>query len=104
MGDVPDELALPRREVPRLKIPPGSLAIATSMTCIFPLATPCGWHVIGCSPVALWENEPHPRALLAPGDRVTFAPVSLSEYEQFLAQGAKHPLRIADDRQRGAAA
>ena len=72
MGDVPAELALPRRETPRLKIPRGSLAIATTMTCIFPLETPCGWHLIGRSPVALWETRPRPRALLAPGDKVTF--------------------------------
>jgi len=81
MGDLPVELVLPRRESPRLRVAPGSLAIATTMTCIFPLETPCGWHVIGRSPVALWENGPPPRALLAPGDKVTFEPVSLREYE-----------------------
>jgi inhibitor of KinA len=47
MGDVPAELALARRESPRLKIPAGSLAIASAMTCIFPMETPCGWHLIG---------------------------------------------------------
>ena len=81
MGDLPAELVLPRRESPRLRVAPGSLAIATTMTCIFPLETPCGWHVIGRSPIALWENGPPPRALLAPGDKVTFEPVSLREYE-----------------------
>jgi inhibitor of KinA len=81
MGDLPVELVLPRRESPRLRVAPGSLAIATTMTCIFPLETPCGWHLIGRSPVALWENGPPPRALLAPGDKVTFEPVSLREYE-----------------------
>ena len=81
MGDLPVELVLPRRESPRLRVAAGSLAIATTMTCIFPLETPCGWHVIGRSPVALWENGPSPRALLAPGDKVTFTPVSLREYE-----------------------
>jgi inhibitor of KinA len=104
MGDVPAELALPRRETPRLKIPPGSLAIATTMTCIFPLETPCGWHLIGRSPVALWENEPCPRALLAPGDKVTFAPVSLREYEDLLAKAAEGVLRISSDAPVGAAA
>src|SRR5271166_5691967 len=33
MGDLPAELALQRRETPRQRIPPGSLAIATTMTC-----------------------------------------------------------------------
>jgi KipI family sensor histidine kinase inhibitor len=94
MGDVPAELALARRESPRLKIPAGSLAIASAMTCIFPMETPCGWHLIGRSPVALWEGGPRPRALLAPGDKVSFAPLSLREYERLLAKAADGTLKI----------
>lgn len=95
MGDLPAELALARRQVPRSRIPAGSLAIAATMTCIFPLETPCGWHLIGRSPVPLWEGGPNPRALLEPGDKVCFAPVSLREYERLLAQAAGGELRIA---------
>jgi len=94
MGDLPAELALARRETPRLKIPAGSLAIAATMTCIFPLETPCGWHLIGRSPVPLWNNDPAAGALLAPGDKVTFAPVSLREYESLLAKAAEGALKI----------
>jgi inhibitor of KinA len=85
MGDLAPELALPRRKTPRMQIAPGALAIANKMTCIFPRNTPCGWHLIGRSPVPLWRNTPDPRALLSPGDKVTFAPVSLREYEGLLA-------------------
>jgi inhibitor of KinA len=94
MGDVPAELALSRRQVPRPRIPAGSLAIATTMTCIFPFETPCGWHLIGKSPVPLWQRGPHPRALLRPGDQVSFAPVSLREYEHLAAQAAAGELVI----------
>jgi KipI family sensor histidine kinase inhibitor len=81
MGDVPAELALPRRPTPRLKIPAGSLAIANMMTCVFPMETPCGLHVIGRSPVPLWQRTPMPGAFLSPGDTVTFVPISVREYE-----------------------
>jgi KipI family sensor histidine kinase inhibitor len=94
MGDLPAELALARRETPRLKIPAGSLAIASAMTCIFPMETPCGWHLIGRSPVALWEGGPRPHALLAPGDKVSFAPVSLREYERLLSKAADGTLKM----------
>jgi inhibitor of KinA len=94
MGDVPAELALPRRETPRLKIPAGSLAIASTMTCIFPQETPCGWHLIGRSPVVLWERGPAQGALLAPGDKVSFTPVSLREYEILSAKAAQGLLKI----------
>jgi KipI family sensor histidine kinase inhibitor len=94
MGDVPAELALARRETPRLKIPAGSLAIASAMTCIFPMETPCGWHLIGRSPVALWEGGARPHALLAPGDKVSFTPVSLREYERLVAKAADGTLKL----------
>ena len=69
MGDVPAELNLPRRETPRLKIPAGSLAIAMTMTCIFPPESPCGWHLIGRSPIPLWERSRGRARCLAPGIR-----------------------------------
>ena len=93
LGDLPGELALPRREVPRSRIPAGSVAIATTMTCIFPMETPCGWHLIGRSPVRLWDDRGE-GALLAPGDAVSFTPVSLSEYEGLAARAAEGTLTI----------
>jgi KipI family sensor histidine kinase inhibitor len=105
MGDLAPELALPRRKIPRMQIAPGALAIATKVTCIFPRNTPCGWHLIGRSPVALWRNAPEPHALLSPGDKVTFAPVSLREYEDMLARAADNPDSVEDEsRWMGAAA
>jgi inhibitor of KinA len=96
LGDVPAELALPRREVPRTRIPAGSVAIAMSMSCIFPRETPCGLHLIGRSPVTLWRQSPGAEfgALLAPGDRVVFAPISLREYEDLRAKAAVGKLVI----------
>jgi len=107
LGDVPAELALPRREVPRTRIPAGSVAIAMSMSCIFPRETPCGLHLIGRSPVALWRQSTGAEfgALLAPGDRVIFAPISLREYEDLHAKAAAGKLVITPvDETRDAAA
>jgi inhibitor of KinA len=95
MGDLPQELTLGRRDRPRPKIPAGSLAIAAGITCVFPLETPCGWHLIGRSPVALWAQGPRPAALLAPGDQVVFMPVSLREYETLAARAAAGMLAVA---------
>jgi inhibitor of KinA len=98
MGDVPMELALPRRRLPRPRIPAGSLAIASTMTCIFPLETPCGWHLIGCSPVPLWAAQPIPQVLLAPGDQVTFDPISLDEFEALRAKAIQGALTMMPER------
>jgi inhibitor of KinA len=95
LGDVPPELVLPRREVPRPKIPAGSLAIAAKMTAVYPLECPAGWHLIGRSPVPFWEPPPKASALLAPGDKVTFKPISLSEYETLQAQAVEGAFKAA---------
>jgi inhibitor of KinA len=94
LGDVPAELGLPRRTTPRLHVPAGSLAIATTMTCVYPLDTPAGWHLIGRSPVPFWERRPVIKTLLAPGDRVTFSPVSLPEFEELSAKAAAGALQV----------
>jgi KipI family sensor histidine kinase inhibitor len=95
LGDVASELALPRRQSPRMKIPAGSVAIAMRMTCIFPAETPCGWHLIGRCPVPLWDlARGASTPLLAPGDTVGFTPVSLREYESLLERAAAGSLVV----------
>jgi len=95
LGDVPAELGLPRRESPRSKIPAGSVGIAGAMTCIYPMDTPCGWHLVGRSPVPLWDRRRETGALLAPGDHVSFKPVSLREYEHLRGRANEGALQIA---------
>ncbi len=85
LGDVPAELSLPRRQTPRPKVPAGSVGIAAKMTCIYPRETPCGWHLIGRSPVPLWDLSRETGALLTAGDKVQLRPLSLREYEREFA-------------------
>jgi inhibitor of KinA len=81
MGDLPESLALPRRKDPRVRVPAGSIAIATRMTAIYPVESPGGWHLIGATPVRLFDARwPRP-ALLSPGDSVSFEPVGAPEFE-----------------------
>ena len=72
LGDLPPALALPRREVPRPAVPPGSVAIATGYTAVYPQATAGGWHLIGRTDVAFFDVNADSPALLRTGDRVRF--------------------------------
>jgi inhibitor of KinA len=94
MGDLPAGLTLPRRQTPRQAIAAGSIAIAMSLTCIFPRATPCGWHIIGRSPIPLFEVSQAPRALLAPGDTVCFTPISRREHDTLAAEIAAEAMAL----------
>lgn len=80
MGDLPAELVLPRRSNPRTRVPPGSVAIASVMTAIYPLESPGGWHLIGATPIRLFDANAEQPALLSPGDKVRFEPVGVNQY------------------------
>ena len=89
MGDLPAELNLPRRETPRLKIPAGSLAIAMNMTCIFPLESPCGWHLIGRSPDSPVAGSARAAARCSlPAIRSASSRYRSREYEDLAAEAA----------------
>jgi inhibitor of KinA len=82
MGDLPAALVLPRRSDPRVKVPAGSIAIAAGQTAIYPVESPGGWHLIGATPLRLFDvRSPRP-ALLAPGDKVQFTRVSAAEFDE----------------------
>ena len=55
MGDLPESLVLPRRIDPRVKVPAGSIAIAAGQTAIYPVESPGGWHLIGTTPLRLFD-------------------------------------------------
>ena len=80
MGDLPEKLSLPRRANPRLRVPAGSISIATSLTAIYPYESPGGWHLIGVTPIRLFDPERARPALLSPGDAVEFTPVDPACY------------------------
>jgi inhibitor of KinA len=82
MGDLPAALVLPRRTDPRVKVPAGSIAIAAGQTAIYPVESPGGWHLIGATPVRLFDVRWPQPALLAPGDKVQFTRVKADEFEE----------------------
>jgi inhibitor of KinA len=72
LGPLAEELELPRRQVPRTRVPAGSVAIAGRQTGIYPLPTPGGWHLIGRTSVKLFLPDSDPPCLFRAGDRVKF--------------------------------
>ena len=80
MGDLPPQLALPRRSDPRLRVPAGSISIATSLTAVYPYESPGGWHLIGATPIRIFDPERPRPALFAPGDAVRFQPIDAGAY------------------------
>lgn len=84
-GPVPDALALPRRKTPRLRVPPGSLAIANGFAGIYPWESPGGWRILGHCPLPLFDAARPRPALLAPGDALRIEPVDVAEHARLRA-------------------
>jgi inhibitor of KinA len=89
MGDLPEQLHLPRRKDPRSEVATGAIAIATGLTVVYPFANPCGWHVIGRTPVALFDPARSPPNLVSAGDTVECHPIGTEEFERLQAEAAE---------------
>ncbi len=80
-GYLPPALAgLPRREVPRLRVPAGSVAIAGRQTGIYPGESPGGWHILGATPLRIVDVDEGYFPIRA-GDRIRFRSISPAEFE-----------------------
>lgn len=77
LGPLPQKLVIPRKTVPTPCVPAGSVAIAGEQTGIYPFSSPGGWHVIGWTPVKMFNVNQYSPAHLKPGDTVSFVPVSI---------------------------
>jgi KipI family sensor histidine kinase inhibitor len=72
---LPAHLEVPRLDAPRVRVPPGSVALAGPYCAVYPNASPGGWRLIGRTELALFDLAAEPAARLSPGTRVTFTPV-----------------------------
>jgi inhibitor of KinA len=95
MGDVAEALSLPRRVSPRLKVPMGSICIAQRMAGIYPLESPGGWHLLGRTPVRLFDRSRADAVLLSPGDKVVFKPISRDAFDRLETEVANGRVVLA---------
>ncbi len=79
LGEVPDDIATPRRETPRTLVPKGSVGIAQKQSGIYPVDSPGGWQIIGQTPVKLFDPQAQPPSLLVMGDQVQFHAITAQE-------------------------
>jgi KipI family sensor histidine kinase inhibitor len=82
MGVVDERLALPRRTVPRTRVPAGSVAIAAGQTGIYPIETPGGWHLLGRTPIRPFDPDRSEPVLFSPGDRVRFHSIDRETFDR----------------------
>lgn len=72
LGGLDPRLFVPRREVPLLSIPKGSLSVAGMQTGVAASAGPSGWHTIGLVDIDFFDATRTPPSLMRPGDTIRF--------------------------------
>jgi len=81
LGYLPDALSgMPRRQSPRVRIEPGSVAITGRQTGIYPLERPGGWAILGRTPLCLVDVDDAYFPIKA-GDEVRFISIGSQEYD-----------------------
>jgi KipI family sensor histidine kinase inhibitor len=79
-------LYLPRRSQPRVRVPRSSVAIAMDMTTIYPFESPGGWHLIGRTPLRMFDPRRDEPVFLAPGDTLVFDRIDRSAFDRIAGQ------------------
>lgn len=80
LGGLDKHLFLDRKKVPKLDVKKGAVAIGGNQTGIYPKNSPGGWHVIGNSPIELFNPNANIPCELKSGDTLSFYAITKSEY------------------------
>ena len=71
-----------RRETPRVRIPERSVVVQRNLTNITPFSQPCGWQVIGSTPLDITDYRRNKPFLFEAGDRLKFKAIDRAEYDR----------------------
>jgi inhibitor of KinA len=86
-GPLPDVLVMPRRDRPVARVAAGSVAVAGRQTGVYTRPGPGGWHVVGTTPLNLFDPAADPPTPYRPGDELWFRPVSPEEFGMLAEAG-----------------
>lgn len=88
MAGVPERIALPRLETPRVRVPAGSVGIGGTQCCIYSVDSPGGYWLLGRTPLRLYDPGASDPVLLRAGDRVQLKPIDRAEFDDIASRVA----------------
>ncbi|GAB3059341.1 5-oxoprolinase subunit PxpB [Salinicoccus sesuvii] len=86
LGGLDERLYKARLETPRVRIPPGSVGIGGKQTGMYPFESPGGWHLLGRTPVPLFDRGREEQILYEAGDRIVYRPIDQAEFKEIAAR------------------
>ncbi len=86
LGGLSPQLFCPRKNNPATRIPAGSVGIGGGQTGIYPVESPGGWHIIGCTPLPMFDPTRDNPAIALPLDKIKFISVGQSKFLELQKQ------------------
>lgn len=71
-----------RRDTARVKIPAGSVVVQLNLSNLIPFEQPCGWNIIGSTPLTICDYKKEDPFLVHAGEWIRYIPVNKKEYDQ----------------------
>ncbi|MCQ9618017.1 5-oxoprolinase subunit PxpB [Paenalcaligenes niemegkensis] len=86
IGRFSESLSVGRRSSPRTSVAPGSIGLANRQSVIYSMPLPAGWHLIGRTPLTLFDAKRSAPSLLLAGDQVRFVTIEAEEFLQIASE------------------
>lgn len=80
LGGLDEQIHIPRRNNPRLRVEKGSVGIGGEQTGIYPQDSSGGWNIIGKSPINFFDIQKPKPCFAKAGDKIQFIPVDLDAF------------------------
>ncbi|WP_339879400.1 5-oxoprolinase subunit PxpB [uncultured Algoriphagus sp.] len=87
LNGLSESLYTPRKSIPDRSVPKGSVAIGGSQTGVYPSPSPGGWHLIGQTPISLFNPYQNHPVFASVGERIEFFPITNKEFDRL----TRHP-------------
>lgn len=75
-----------RRDTARVRIPARSVVIQLNLSDLIPFDQPCGWNIVGMTPLEICDYHREDPFLVHAGEWVRYKPVDKKEYDEIRAQ------------------
>ena len=82
------EITIPRRQTPRVSVGEGCIIIQQNQTIINPFTAPSGWHIVGITPVKVFDAKREGPFMLKAGQWMKFFPIGKEEFYKIKEQAA----------------
>ena len=75
-----------RRDTPRVRINAGSIVVQLGLSDIIPFEQPCGWNIIGTTPLVMCDYQKANPFLLNAGQWIKYVPIDRAEFMKIKGQ------------------